>query len=583
MTIDLSKFSNEDLLALKNKDLSKISDQGLMLLKNASDPTIPTPSADDGRQERKLNLFQKGVNTIADVLSFGASKPYKENVTSREIEQESPSKVAQASIEVPLKMTGDLGALATTSLLSGGDYLGLTKDSKFGQLDVPFSTRLKQAPTFYEPSEKGQKYFDKVNENLTALPMTATSKFTNLSKDLRPRGLTAEINEKIGVFKNKPFQEQLKEFTQNVKKNKIISESADEGYVFIPSAMDRPSTLERLKESTIGTSKASDLAQQTNQKVTNKLVRAYLGVDDDIPLDFELTERIRLLHGKIYAQIDKLPARPAKTKKIENIRNTGILDSKGNPIFVTGKAQDVVTKQYRNGNEILEDLKNTRFDAQMQWSYFKRKGDPEIRKKAILLDKKADKLDKELIDIAKYNNREDLIPKLQNARKQIAKAHLVEKSLNDVTGDVNAKVISKLAYQKRLIDPNIKKVARMYKGYPNLTAVPKVSSPSPFTVLDVGLTGFGFATQNYALAFPQLAKIMSARSLGTVKDTTNLLKRQLARPTPEYQPNIFGGTRNAQGIRGLLRFPRLTPSQQTLDASIFSLLGPRLVEDLEQQ
>ena len=68
MAIDLSQFSNEDLLALKNKDLSKISNQGLMLLKNASDPTIPTPSADDGRQERKLNLFQKGVNTIADVL-----------------------------------------------------------------------------------------------------------------------------------------------------------------------------------------------------------------------------------------------------------------------------------------------------------------------------------------------------------------------------------------------------------------------------------------------------------------------------------------------------------------------------------
>ena len=580
MGMDLSAFSNDDLLALRNKDLSKISNQGLMLLRNSSDPTIPTPSTDDGRQTRELGTFKRGINSLADTLSFGASKPYKERVTEEEVAEESALNVGRAIGEVPVKMIGDLGALASTSLLSGGDYLGLTQDSKFGQLDVPFSTRFQEAPTYFESqekggiiSEKGQKYYDKVNENLTALPMTATSKFTNFSKNARP-SLTATVNEKIGKFVNKPFNEQLKEFTQNTKKNKIMQQSSDEGYVFIPSSTDRPAAFERLKESSIGTGKAVELAQETNQKVTNNLIRKYLGVKYDIPLNLELTEKIRKLNGKVYGQIDDLPARPPVTKTVEKTTNTFPFVSN-----IVSDTENVVTKQYRNGREILEDLKDTRLRSQNYWSEYKQQRTVSARDNAILLEKKAEKLEDELIDIAKYNNKPELIPELKEARKQIAKAHLVQKALNDVSGDVDAKVISKLAYDKKLVDPNIKKVAQMYKGFPSLTKIPKVSSPSPFSVLDVGLSGYGFATGNPALGIPIIGKIMAAKSLGLGVNSRKIINRQLSRPIPEFQPNLIGSTRNAQGTLGLLRFPKLTPSQNTLDASITSLLGPRILEE----
>lgn len=561
MAIDLSAFSNDDLLALRNKDLSKISNQGLMLLRNSSDPTIPTPSADDGRQTRELGTFKRGINVLADVLSGGASKPYKSRVTQEEIAQESPLKVAAAIGEVPLKMTSDLASAAYAGLGTATDYLQ-TKD--FGKVDVPFSQRFQESPLSYEPTQKGKEYYKTVTENLEALP--ALSQFSNLSKATSPN-LTAKVNEKIQKFVNKPMEKKLKEFNLNVNTNKKYKQLSDEGYQFIPSQISNASTMDKLKESSIGTSKAAEIAKEANQKVTNKLTRKYLGVSDDTPLDFELLDRIRRQNGKVYGQIDDLPARPPVTKKVESIRDTGILDSKGKPIQVTGKANDVVIKQYRNGREILEDLKSTRYDSTAEWNYFKREGNPETRKKAILLDKKIEKLEDELIDIAKYNNKPELIPELKKARTQIAKAHLVQKALNDVSGNVDAKVISKLAYDKRLIDKNIQSVAKMYKGYKDISGVPKSIQQPPFTVLDIGLSTYGVITGNPLLAVPTVSKYQAAKYLFTPKTQQALRSSQLNQPGPE-------------GLRGLLQLPRLTPSQKNVNAAgLSSLLAPRLPKE----
>ena len=585
MAIDLSQFSNEDLLALKNKDLSKISNQGLMLLKNASDPTIPTPSADDGRQERKLNLFQKGVNTIADVLSFGASKPYKENVTSREIEQESPLKVAQAITETPIQVGSDLGSVAYAGLGTVYDFLDPTS---FG-VDTPFSQRVGEAqnrfPFNYDASEKGEGYYKKLMDNMAALP--GTSQFSNVSrmsgmqkgikadKGIKPITMTDKVNKEIQLFVNKPFKEQLKDFNLNVKKNTRYKKLSDEGYQFIPSQINNAKFNDKLKEASIGTGKASEIAREANQKVTNRLTRKYLGVSDDTPLDLDLLNNIRRQNGKIYAQIDNLPARPSLTKKVDEIRDTKILMPDGKDTFkVSGKGEDIVLKQYRNGREILEDLKTTRFDSSSEWNYFKRTGDPAVRKKAVLLDKKIEKLEDELIDIAKYNNKENLIPELKKARTQIAKAHLVQKALNDVSGNVNAQVISKLAYDKKLLDPNIQAVAKMNKGYKDISSVPKSIQQPPFTVLDIGLSIYGGVTGNPSLAVPTISKYQASKYLFTPKTQSSLRSSQLNQPKPK-------------GIRSLLQIPNVglpRPSERTFNTlGLASLLNPRLVEDLEQQ
>lgn len=576
---DFSKISTKDLEYIQSNQLGKVSTQALELLQTQIkmseqnlDPSIPTElTGNDGRQERELGSFKSGVNTVADFLSMGASKPYKSRVTQEEIAQEAPLKVARALGDVPLKMISDLGSAAYAGLGTAADYL---ETNEFGKVDVPFGERM-QNTISYTPSEKGQEYYNTVTDNLAALP--ATSQYSNISKFSQAEksvGYTKRANEQIQKFVNKPLQEQLLEFTQNVKKNKIIKRSADEGYVFIPSAFDKPTAMERLKESAIGTTKASEQAQQTNQKVTNNLIRKYLGVEKSTPLDLDLTEKIRRQNGKVYAEIDNLPARPPKTKIVpRGLSGYGALSKKVD-IEVT-----------RSGRDILRDLKETRKGVQDYWTEFKVQRTVRARDSAVKLEKRVEELEDELLDIATYNNKSNLVPALKAARKQIAKAHLVEKALNDANGNVNAKVITKLAYDKRLIDKNVKTIAEMYKGFPTLTSVPKHATTSPFSVLDIGLTGYGFATQNFALAAPQVLKIFSNKSLPKKAVQQNMVRRQLDMPGPEIDLNLLGGERNAQGLKGLLQIPNtlinpLSIKEKTFNrAGLASLLSPYTRED----
>ena len=186
MEIDFSALSDEDLDALEANNFAKISDAGLSILENASDPSIPTPfGSGDNRVDRDLNIFQKGVNTLADVLQV-PSKPYKERVTQKEIEQEGFAPTAQALGEVPLKMGSDLLNLGVAGTQTGLDFLGVPtvgtgSDVSFGKVDVPFIDRLQQDKFYkYDPSKKGAEYYKTVTENLGALP--ATSQFSNVSR-----------------------------------------------------------------------------------------------------------------------------------------------------------------------------------------------------------------------------------------------------------------------------------------------------------------------------------------------------------------------------------------------------------------
>ncbi len=578
--MDLSAFSDEDLQALKENDITKISDDGLTILKNAADPSIPTPfGSGDDRVDRELNIFQKGVNTLADVLQV-PSKPYKERVTQKEIEQEGFAPTAQAIAEVPLKMGSDLLNLGVAGTQTGLDFLGIPtvgtgSDVSFGKVDVPFIDRLQQDKFYkYDPSKKGQKYYKTVTDNLGALP--ATSQFSNLSrmsgiqkvakKDMRGATATDKLNEEIQKFVNKPFAEQLTEFSQNLKFNKIAKDSTDAGYKLIPSSVKGAPFKDRLKESTVGSFKVTERAQEANQKVTNNLIREYLGIDKKTPLDNQLLEVIRKRNGKIYAEVDDLPAPPPIVRKKDPTFDTGVKYEDGSPVLIRGKnREDIVLKEYRNGAQILKDLMSTRKRAQDYWKSYTRSGDVPTRDNAKLLDSVVEKLEEELLRTAKYNKREDLIPRLKNARTEISKAHLVQKALNDVTGDVDAGVISKLAYERRLVEPSITKVAKFYKGFPTLAKSPKFAEAAPFSVLDVGLSAYGFGTGNILLSLPAALKVGSGRSLMRPNIQKGIVTSTITKPKPK-------------GIRSLLQIPNVglpRPSNVTLgSAGLASLLAP---------
>lgn len=516
---------------------------------------------------RELTRTQQLTNVLGNILSGGGQKVYSETPTAQELEYEKQSP-AWAAAQVPLNLVSDLGSAATAGVLTGTDYLGLTTE---GRKNIPFSQRFQESPFQYlkkiAPTEKGQKYYETFSENLGALPATSQfstgARLTNLQKQLpKTQTLTDKVNKQIQTFVNKDFNEQLAEFTRNAKTNKVIKESADAGYVFIPSQVKNSTKLDQLRESTVGTTRVTEAAKIKNQEVTNNLVRKYLNVPENTPLDDTLLENIRRKHGKVYSEISKIkPTIKSKEKTVSQSKRGAM----GEIIELPSKK--ILAEKTRSGQEILEDLKKSRFDSNLNWQYFKKHGDPEVRERALKLDARVDTLENELKVLAKKNGREDLIPKLDIARKEIAKSHLVTKALNPVTGDVDANVFTKLAYQKKLLDPNAQKIAKFNKGFKEISSVPKSREQVPFTVLDVGISTYGAVTGKPMLAAPTVSKFLANKALFRKPAQQRIIGTQINEPVPT-------------GFASLLQIPqvspqRVIPSEQNIyRLGLGSLLAP---------
>lgn len=534
-----------------------------LIPKDNIDADIPTWDENEpsNRITRELTGPQKAANYLVNILSGGSEKPYKESLTPKEKEYEDQSKLL-AVAEVPLQMGGDLLSAVSAAGGTGLDYLGFGSDPNvtMGKVNIPFGQRFQESIFQYDPTtKKSKRYYETTTENLGALP--ATSEFQALSKfsgiKAKPSNLTQKVNAEVQDFVNKPIQEQLKQFAKSEKLNQTLKESTDLGYVVIPSQLKNTTGINKFKESAVGTSKMLEAAKIKNQEVTNDLVRKYINVSETTPLDDTLLETIRKRHGKVYKEVSEL-----KAPKDIDIKFDNVYDIK------TKKNYSIPSQTYRNGEEILEDLKKSRFDSNLNWQFFKRSGDPEVRQKAVQLDAKSDRLEKELENLASLNNRDDLIPKLKEARKEIAKSHLVTKALNPITGDIDAKVFSKLVYEKRLIDPNAKAIAKFHKGYRELSLPPKSKDQVPFTVLDVGLSTYGVVTQNPLLAVPALTKFYANKTLLRPSTQKAMIAKELSKPT---------------NLRSLLQVPsitKFTPSEQKLyGAGLSSLLAPYNEED----
>ena len=503
---------------------------------------------------RQLTRTQQLTNVLGNILSSGGQKAYSETPTPQELEYEKQSPLL-AGAEIIPQMGGDILSAISAGAGTAADYLA------GGGIQKPFGQRFQESAFQYEPTtEKSEKYYEKFTENLGALPATSQfstgARLTNLQKQVPKLPTTTEkFNKEIQKFVNKDYNQQLTELTKNAKLNKSVKESADAGYVFIPSQLKKSSFLDKAKESTVGTSRLAEAAQIKNQNVTNKLARKYLGVSENTVLDDTLLNNIRKKHGKVYQEVSELEA-----PKDINIAYDNVYD------IVTKQKVVIPSATYRNGKEILEDLKEARFDSITEWSYFKRQGKPSSRKKAVAYDAKVDRLEKELENLAKSTNREDLLPALKNARKEIAKSHLVAKALNPVTGDIDAKVFTKLAYDKKLIDPNAQKIARFNKGFPTLSSVPKGKDQVPFTVLDVGISTYGAVTGKPMLAAPTLSKYLAKTSLFKTPKQQSMVSRNI-----EATP---------RGIPSLLQIPqvspqRIIPSEQNIyRLGLGSLLAP---------
>lgn len=215
---------------------------------------------------------------------------------------------------------------------------------------------------------------------------------------------------------------------QNAPRDAIISQSRDAGYV-IPPASVNPSFLNSTIESIGGKVGTERKASLMNQKATNQLVREELGIPENVPISVKTLEGIRKTAGKAYEDISS----------------------------ISPEASDLVQK-----------LRDARFEAKTQKKYYDRSANPDAQRAALSARQEADGIEQQLEALVTAKGKPDLVQRMREARATIAKTHSVEDAITN-TGNVDARALGNSDY----LSGKLKQVGDFAEQFPKAAQLPE--------------------------------------------------------------------------------------------------------------
>lgn len=267
---------------------------------------------------------------------------------------------------------------------------------------------------------------------------------------------------------------------QNATRNQTIEEGRKIGLV-LPPTQTQDSFINNRLESIAGKAAIKQEAVNRNQSKTNAAVAKDLG----LPPEADITEgKLDALRDKLaqpYRDVVALPTPPPD-------RTKGIKGSFGGQYPLIGGDK-------MSPEKALHDLKQTRADAQKYWREYDRTGVVAAQDKAESLSKSAEKLEDYLEKTAIAAGKPELVNKLREARKEIAKTYTVEKALNLGDASISAPALGRALDQGKPLDGNMRTVAKMalanrpFMVPASGNPTPGVSALEPIVALGGAATG----------------------------------------------------------------------------------------------
>lgn len=246
---------------------------------------------------------------------------------------------------------------------------------------------------------------------------------------------------------------------RNALKDKTLADARKEGYVVPPSAAGGNWFTRRL-ESIAGKAAIGQDAAVRNQEVTNRIARRELGLPEDQPISMAALEARRDMLAKPY-------------------RDVAAMNKQAGPL--------------------LEDLKQSRLDANRYFRHFDMQGDPKSLAEGQKLLTRAEAIEQRLELMAKRAMKPQLVKELRQARKEIAKTHDVERALNVATGDVSASVLGRAIDKGKPISGGLATAGKFQQAFPAYARdgeripTPGVSKSEMLFGGLLGLGGYGVA------------------------------------------------------------------------------------------
>jgi len=313
-------------------------------------------------------------------------------------------------------------------------------------------------------------------------------------------------------------------------KQQTIKQSIESGYV-VPPSQAEGTRWQKFQEALGGKPKTEQEAQFKNQEVTNKLAKQYIGLSEADNLGTDAIQAVKDKYNPVYEKVSELP--PIIQKNSQKV-----FDSFGMPKGTKSSTETVLP----SGKQLLDELKDVRAESKSYWDFWKRNGDPKAQKTAIKFDEQASELESQLEKLAKYHKQPELIDELRNARREIAKAHTVNKAMNPATGDISANVFKSMLGKVPLTG-EAKKIAD-FAGLGPISKVPTRGEPTSFTLLDTALAVHGAGSGNIGQTVLPFLRYPARWNILRPGTQQSLIKQQSKTTSPFSLP--YGGLLNIQ-------------------------------------
>lgn len=410
-----------------------------------SQPVDYNAIADDIRNKKTASLAPtQGSNYWKDAKSI------VENAIGGAVEL--PMNLISGAIATPIAGLSGLSTMAANKL-------GLSNDNP---ADVVNSV---QSRLTYDPASEGgknatrvfqapfQAYANKAEDIAgNAFPNSpASATAYDVAMQLAPaliggKVVKPESMTTASLLKN----EKLK--ATNALRDATLAEGRAAGFKISPASVDATSTkATKMLEKVAGKAQVAEAEVVNNAQATNAAARQYLGLPDDAGLSPALIKQELYNKSGPYREISALP---------KGVVGQTSVKSQG-----TGR---VITKNIeKDGATLIEELKDARDKARAERKSWQGPNPTAKNKRmADAYDAKALELESQIDTLANLNGTPDLVTRLQESRKQLAKIHSVDEAMNEATGTIDPKSFSKQRERGVKLDAEAKLIADMNDAFP---------------------------------------------------------------------------------------------------------------------
>lgn len=288
---------------------------------------------------------------------------------------------------------------------------------------------------------------------------------------------------------------------QNAIRDQVLAEARAAGYVIPPSKVNS-SFVNNVLESIAGKAATAQEAAARNQEITNALVRKAIGAPPEAPLTESMLRQIRKEAAAPYEEISQMALQGKKDLDTLKKNRFTVSDPHEREVLMNDPetVKEMSELAIRAGADV-EALKRARYEANAQYTFHRRSGDPKALARARTAEELAGRLEDKIEEAAVVVGRPELVDQLRAARVRIAKAHQVEQALNLSDANVSAPILGRSFDKGAPLNGPLKTVAQFQQAFPAF-AREGATVPAPGVSKLNFVTSLGLGAGGYAAAGP---------------------------------------------------------------------------------